>query len=118
MPHHLVGFEVDEQECLLVAYSHQWLVRVGEGDIHQVSYIAVGFFVAVRPFVDVVEGKELLLPTGLDIDEVTFFHIGLYQLVAPPCKPHVLGLHVAVVGATEVEVFQRKEFVLSFHVTR
>ena len=95
---------------MTVADGHQWLVGIGEGGVHQVAHIAL--IVALCPFVDVVKGKEQLLLARFGINGVTLLHIRLYQLVAPPCEPHVLGLHGVEVGTAEVQVFQCEELVL------
>ena len=108
LPHNFMTHEVNEYERLFVAYGDNGFVRIGKGGVHEVAHIAVLFFVAVSPAVDVVESEEQLLLTRPDVNEVAFLHIGLHELVAPPCQPHVLGLQVTVVRTTEVEVFQCK----------
>ena len=71
--------------------------------------------IALGPLVDVVEGEETGLLACLRIDEVTFLYVGLHQLVAPPGEEHVLRAQAVVVASTEVEVFQREEFLLGTH---
>ena len=86
------------------------LVGVGERGVHQVTYIT--FIIAICPFVYLIKREEGCFLTCLDINGITRFHIGLNQLVSPPCQPHVLGLHAVVVRAAEVQVFEGEEFVL------
>ena len=86
------------------------LVGVGERGVHQVTYIAL--IIAICPFVDFFKREDGSLLAGLCIDGITLLYVGLYQLVSPPCQPHVLGLHAVVVRAAEVQVFEGEEFVL------
>ena len=74
--------------------------------------------VAISPAVDVVEGKQQLFLARFGIDGVAGLNVCAYQLVAPPREEQVLGLHVVVVRATEVQVFQCEELVLRFHFER
>ena len=92
-----------------VAYLHEGLVGVGEGGVHQVAHLSL-VAVALSPLVNLGEGEEQLLLTRLGVDDVAFFHVGLYQLVAPPGEEHVLRAQTVVVGAAEVQVFEREEF--------
>ena len=61
--------------------------------------------------------KGLSRPGRLQVVEhdVALLHVGLYQLVAPPCEKHVLGLQVGVVRAAEVQVFKCEKLVLRCH---
>lgn len=74
--------------------------------------------IAFCPFVDVVEGEEFGLFASFYVDGVTFLDIGLYKLVAPPCQPQVLGLHVTIVYPAEIQVFEGEKLILSGHGRR
>ena len=106
--------EVQQQERLLVAQSHQRLVRVGERGIHQVTHVAVGLFVAISPFINLVEGKEPCLFASFLVYKIAFVHICSDEFVAPPRQPFVFGLHVMVVVAAEVQIL-KGEKLLGYH---
>ena len=113
LPDDLLLFEVHEDHRPSVTHLNERLVRVGERDIHQVTHISL--VVTACPLVDLVEGEELFLLTGFGIDGVTLLHIGLYQLVAPPCQPEVLRLEAVIVRTTEIQVLEGEEFFLCRH---
>ena len=58
------------------------------------------------PSVDVVEAEECLLCASFGVYKVTFFYIGIYQFLTPPCKIHVFWLHVIKVVAAIIQVFK------------
>ena len=87
-----------------VADKYDGLVGIGERGVHQVTYIA--FIIALCPFVDLIKRKEGCFLTSLDINGMARFHIGLNQLVSPPCQPYVLGLHVVIVRTAEVQILE------------
>ena len=95
---------------MAVADLYDGFVGIGEHRVHQVTYIT--FIIAICPFVDFFKCEEGCFLAGLCIDGITLLYVGLYQLVSPPCQPHVLGLHAVVVRAAEVQVFEGEEFVL------
>ena len=69
-----------------------------------------GGFRATLPLVVLVVGKRTNVFACLLVNEETLFFVDAYQFVSPPCIPFVLWLHVAVVGAAEVQIFQGEEF--------
>ena len=104
LPDNPLILEIHQDDGLSVAHHHQRFVGIGEGCVHQVAHIPYAI-IALSPTVDVVEREEPLLFSRLDINGVTLLHIRLYQLVTPPRKPYILGLHGVVVCTTEVQVF-------------
>ena len=64
---------------------------------------------------DFIKGEEFFLLTGFGINGVTLLHIGLYQLVTPPCQPHVLGLHVTIIRTSEIQVLEGEKLILRCH---
>ena len=92
---------------MTVTHGSQWLVGVGEGDIHQMAYKT--FIIALDPLVYFIKCEEHLLLSRPGIYGIAFLHISLHKLVAPPGEPHVLGRQVVSVLTTVVQVFQRKQ---------
>ena len=64
-----------------------------------------------NPLVDFVEAEELGLLAVRLVDEVAGIDVLANELVAPPSSPTVLCHHVAIVVATEVEVFEGERLV-------
>jgi len=97
LPVHVVGLAA-------VAYLHDALASKRKFGVVQGSYLDV--LGRSDPLVDVVDAKEFGLLAILLVDKVAGFDILVDELVAPPSTPTVLRHHVAVVLATEVQVFQ------------
>ncbi len=72
----------------------------------------ITFIIALSPFVNLFKREEGVFFSGLGVDGVTLLYVCLYQLVSPPCQPHVLGLHAVIVRTAEVQVFEGEELVL------
>ena len=114
LPDYLLGLEVEQYHRLPVTQLHDRLVGVGESGVHQVAHV-LGIITAC-PLVDVVECKQQGFLTCLGVDGVAGLYILLYQLLAPPCQPHVLWTQVGIVVTAEVQVFECKQFlILSAH---
>ena len=114
LPNNLLLFEVDEQEGVAVSHGHDGLVGVGERGRHEVAHLSQ-VAVALSPLVNLVEGEQLGLLSRLRVDEATFLHVGLHQLVAPPGEEHVLRAQVVIVASAEVQVFQCEKLLLGIH---
>ena len=71
--------------------------------------------IAPCPLVDVLQGEELCLSAGLDVNGIALLHIRLYQLISPPCESHVLRERLPIVGASEVQVLKGEELILCSH---
>ena len=100
----LVLFEVDHISLASVAEHNDALASEGEQCIVQGSYLDV--LGRSNPLVDIIDAEELCLFAILLVYKIAGINILAYQLVAPPCAPTVLCHHVAIVGASVVEVFQ------------
>ena len=112
-PHDLLLPEVYENALPQVLHQHERLVGVGErGIIEMPDFQRVG---CCCPFIEFVVGDENGLLTVLFVDGVAFVYIKTHQLVAPPSVILVLGHHIMVVVASEVQVFERELF-LSKHI--
>ena len=113
LPYDLFCLEVYKDESLSIAYRYDGLIGIGECGVHQVAHIF--HIIAPCPSVDIIKGEEQVFLSCLGIDEVAFFHIGIHQFLSPPGEIHVLRLHLVVVVAAKVQVFQREKFILCTH---
>ncbi len=87
-----------------IAHHHDALARKGELGVVEGMYLDV--LGVADGLVDVVDAEELGLLAVLLVHEVAGIGVLAHELIAPPGTPAVLRHHVAVVVATEVEVFQ------------
>ena len=113
LPDDLLLLKIHKDHRPSVTHLNDRLVWVGERGIHQVTHKFI--VVTTCPLIDFIKGEELFLLAGFGINGITLLHIGLYQLVTPPCQPHVLGLHVTIIRTSEIQVLEGEKLILRCH---
>ena len=103
-PDSLLFLEVEEHAFPAIVQQHQRLVCIGVACI--VGRVPVTVYFA-----------ELEQRFLLAID-ASFFCILLHELFAPPRQIQVLRAHLVEVASTEVQFFEREEFLLCGHGCR
>ena len=104
----LMLLEVDGVGLAAIAYHHDALSCKRELSVVEGSYLDV--LGRSNPLVDIVDAEELGFLSGSLVYEIACLGVLMDEFVSPPGTPAVLCHHIAVVVATEVQIFQCEGF--------
>ena len=105
----LMLLEVDGEQLAAVAHHYDAFACEWELCIVKSSYLDI--LGRCYPLVDLVDAEELCLLARRLVDEIAGVDVLSYEFIAPPGAPAVFRYHVAVVVASEVQVFQSEGLV-------